>query len=377
MELRRFQPTDFSDLPYHPQGGQGATLHRGWLEYPAGNAVYEFQAGADETVVNLIGPDLDHGLPSSRRGVIVQLAKSHQWLLAALDASLGTGVSNVGTRSSAGFGSSRRSTFGSQTGYSLVLGRDRRGWQVLWQSGASSRPINAILVSNAYSQYRLWIAADQRVSWLKMPVEVINPLQVTTTAYGASAVLETPWIDHGLANQVKLALSTIVETTNPTSSETVLVEYATDFVETYTTLGTISATGQQKYFYGTSRRGLTYRAIKYRVTLTRGSTNTNTPTLRKLTHVYRPRTDILYGVDATIDLNDTTYGPAVQQLTNLRASLNLPTDVLLEVTWRDDTTDAQNYQMDPIDLRAVESSGREVSGQVIVRLVEPSQSASR
>lgn len=377
MENQRFEPTEFADLPYHPNGGQGSAKFRGNLHYPAGNSIYQFQAGADKTFVDIMGPDLDHGLPSDRRGVIVQLESSHNELLAALDASQGTGVSSITLRSSGGFGSSRMSTFGAGAGYSLVLGWDTRGWRVLWQSGSSARPVNAIMVSNAYSEYRLWIAANQRVYWMDLPVDVINPLQVTTTTYGTGATLETPWIDNGLSHQTKLALQTIVETTNPTSSETVLVEYALNYIETYYTHATISATGEHQYYFGSKRRGTPYRAIKYRLTFARGGTTTNTPILRKLTHVFRPRIDVLYGVDVTLDLTETKFGAPIQQLKQLREVMALPDNMLCEVTWRDDLTDTQNYVMDPVSLTTLEETGRDVNGHVQVRFIEPQQSSSR
>jgi hypothetical protein len=88
----------------------------------------------------------------------------------------------------------------------------------------------------------LWWASDQTVYWQSLPVDVVNPLQVTGATYAASGSFETPWNDFNIRNQTKVALDVIVETNNPTTSETVKVEYATDYDETYTTLD-ISLTG--------------------------------------------------------------------------------------------------------------------------------------
>lgn len=375
-ERSRFVKTDFTDLPFHPDGGKGATVWRGQIAYPAGNGLYRFEAGADRTIVEPVGPDRDHGLPSDRRGTIIQLEGSHNELIAALDASTGTGVSNIGTRSSGGHGSHRWGTFGARTGYSLVLGWDTRGWQVLWQSGASARPVNALLVTNAYSTYRLWWAANQLVYYMALPIDVINPLQVSTTQYEASGEIETPWFDAGVANQNKLALSVVVETNNPTSSETVQIEYATNYSTSYTSMGTISTSGETRYYFGTNRAGTQFRAIKFRISLARGSTNTNTPTLRRLSLSYRKRIRVLYGVEATLDLSEEANGiNPKDQMTNLRSAVNNGT--LVEVTWRDDTGDTQNYYMDFIDLRSLERSGRDHKSLVLTRFIEPEQSTSR
>ena len=370
-----FMQTDLSDLPYHPDGGKGTTVFRGNSFFSAGNAIYLFQAGSDETKVAIMGPDRDHGLPSDRRGTIVQLVKSHNELLAGLDASTATGISEIDTRFSAG-GSQRWSTFGASTGYSLILGWDEKGWQVLWQSGDSARPITAMLVSNAYSTYRLWWAANQTVYYMALPIDVINPLEVSSTAYESSATLETPWFDAGTPDQKKLALSVAIESTHPTSSETILVERAIDYVETYTTLGTISTTGETRYYLGTSRKGVAFRAFKLRFTLARGSTTTNTPTLRRTSLSYRKRIRALYGVDAKIEIAKKVADKTPkQQLANLRSAVN--NDELVEVTWHMDPTDAQNYYMDFVDLRTLEGSGRDYDSLALVRLVEPEQTTSR
>ena len=372
----RFVETEFSDLPFHPDGGKGTIRWRGRIRYPAGNGMYTVIPGANETIVMAMGPDRDHGLPSSRRGRIVALAGSHNELLAALDSSTGAGISNVGTRGSGGAGSSRWNAFGSQTGYSLILGWDEKGWQVKWQSGASSRAINDILVSNVYSEYRLWWAANQNVYYQTLPVDVINPLQVSTTTYADEATLETPWFTAGVRNQDKLALSTFVETTNPSSSETVKIEYATNYTESYTTLGTITSSGEQAYYFGSSREGIVFRSIKFRITLVNGSTNTNTPVLRSLVLNYRKRIKVLYGIEAVLDITESMHDASPQlQLSRLRSAANNGT--LVEITTVNDTGDAQNYYMDIEDIRSVEESGNYQRGRVLLRAAEPGQSTTR
>ena len=242
----RFLKTDL-DLPFHPDGGKGSQVWRGRVFVSAGNAIYGFQAGSDQTIVDDVGPDKDHGLPSDKRGTIKMLRKSHNELLAFLDASSAAGVSGLTTRATRGVRFHHGVTFPSQTGYSIILGWNERGWEAKWTSSASARAISAAVVANAYSQYRLWWASNQRVYWMTLPVDVVNPLQVSSSTYGESATLETPWMDFGIRNQNKLALSVLLETVNPTSSETVQVEYATDFGETYTTITTQDETGEQEY----------------------------------------------------------------------------------------------------------------------------------
>ena len=85
-ENARFVLTDLQ-LPQHPDGGKGKEVWRGRTFISAGNAIYGFQAGSDQTIVQVVGPDLDDGMPSDKRGVINVLLKSHNELFALLDAS--------------------------------------------------------------------------------------------------------------------------------------------------------------------------------------------------------------------------------------------------------------------------------------------------
>ena len=374
-DSKTFESTDFSKIPYHPQGGQGAEVWRGNIEYPAGNGVYAFQAGADRTQVTPFGPDKDHGLPESRRGTIVQLEGSHNELLAALDASTGSGTSNLNTQASAGMGSSRMGTFNVHVGYSLILGWDEQGWQVLWQSSSSARAINALLVSNAYSQYRLWWAANRYVYYMQLPVEVSNPLQVSSTTYATSSVLETPWFNGGSPNQTKRAYSVVIESTNPTISETLTVECAYDNVETYETCGVAKTTGEHRFYFGTNRGdGREFRSIKFRVTWARGSTTTNTATMQLLSLNYRKSIRTLYGIEAILDLSGEVNGvPPKDQIMNLRATANRS----VEITTRDNDTGDENYRMEPIDISSVESTAHDYSSLVQFRAVEADQSTDR
>ena len=367
----RFLPTDLA-LPVHPNGGKGNEVWRGSIYTSAGNAIYKFQAGADQTSVGVVGPDQDHGLPSDRRGVISRLVGSHNDLLAVLDASTAAGVSGLTTRVSRGVRFHHGVTFPASTGYSHILGWNERGWEVKWLSGASSRAISAAVVSNAYSQYRLWWAVNQRVYWMQLPVDVVNPLQVSSSTYGDSATLETPWFDMGIRNQRKLALSVIVETVNPSDDETVTVEYATDYTETYTEVGVQDTTGEVEYLLpeAINPEGVPFRAWKFRVTFARGSTTTSTPQLVKLTLVWRPRIDVLYGIAADLDLTEPVGSRAVsQQLLDLKAALTSHT--LVEVTFKDDASGDQNYLMDILNLESIEQTGKEPHGYVRVTMAEP------
>ncbi len=383
---QRFVPTDLI-LPFHPDAGKGATVWRGSIYFPAGNAIYKFQAGSDATIVAPVGPDQDHGLPSDKRGVIVQLQGTHNDLLALLDASSASGVSTL-SQPTRGVATHHGVTANASSGFSLITGYDERGHEVKWLSGSSVSGITTSEVANAYNEYRLWWAIDQSVYWMTLPVDVVNPLQVSGSAYAASGSFETPWNDMGIRNQTKTALDVLVETVNPTTSETVKVEYATNYDETYTTLddatitdGLITTTGLKKFriVVNGDPVGEVFRSIKFRVTMARGSTTTNTPQLIKLTLVWDAVVDLLYGVAAVIDVRETSPDgrPPKQQVADLKATFAKQT--LGEWTYRNDTTETQNYYMRMRDLNGFEESGddSEEHGVWQVTGIEPRQSRDR
>lgn len=443
----RFLPTDLSgeNFPFHPEGGQGAHVWRGFINVSAGNAIFRFQAGSDQTVITTIGPDLDHGLPSNKRGTIMSLLGTQNDLIALLDATRADGVSGVATRVSRGTRFHHGVTFSAQSGYSSILARDDRGWQVMWESSATDKEIGPGLVSHAYDTYRLWWAHNQKVLHMPLPVDVINPLQVPSTTYAAEGVLETSWFDATVANQKKLALSVLLETENPTSSETVKLEYAIDRSSTYTTVGTQLATGEVEYqlpaapiatssvadptniaavshglstgdlvnianhvsstpaITGTYRAtrvdddnftipvnvtsggtggsassgvGVAFKSIRFRLTFARGSTTTNTPDVRRMTLVWRQQVKALKAIEADIELIEGENDRSIQQqLDNLQSALN--SDTLVEVTYRNDDSEDQNYLMDMLNLETIRRTGEQDSGRVRVTLAEPRQTEAR
>ena len=382
---QRFLATDLQ-LPFHPEAGKGTTVWRGSIYFPAGNSIYRFQAGNDQTVVVPMGPDRDHGLPSDKRGVITDVLGTHNDLMVLLNATAAAGRTPP-SYSTRGAGTHHGVISGGNLGYSEILGFDERGWEGKWLSSGVTQAVTTGAVSNSYNQYRMWWAANQEVYWQTLPVDAVNPLQVANSTYAETATLETPWNDFNIRNQTKVALDVLVETVNPTSDETIKVEYATDYTESYTTLddstltnGLITSTGEKKFriVVNGSPVGEVFRSIKFRVSFARGSTITNTPQLIKLTLVWRAVVALLWGVAADIDVNEVSPDGrnTKQQIIDLKSSLASGT--LVEVTYRNDDTESQNYYMDMTDLQSMEEAGGESEvGVFRTNFVEPRQSRDR
>ena len=376
---QRFLQTDLQ-MPNHPNSGAGSHVwNRGPMFISAGNAIYSFQAGSDATIIDVMGPDRDDGLPSERRGVISQILSSHNDLLVVLDASGSAGVSALAIRGSAGMGSSRQGTFSAGSGKSSILGWDQRGWEAKWAAATTGLAITSAVVGYAHSQYRLWWAYDKQVYYMNLPIDVVNPVQLPTQRYATGGSIEYPWFDAGVSNQEKLGLSVFIDSTHPSSSETIKIEYATDLDETnYTELATKTATGQKEYMLPSPSdvTGKVFRYWKFKLTFARGGTNLNTPNLHKIYLVYRKRVGALWGATISVDISEdyNDVSPR-QQLKNLEAARY--SNPLVEAVWVDDDTNVQNYYVDVLQLQPIERGGIASPEAAIITIVEPRQSTDR
>ena len=327
----------------------------------------------------VMGPDRDDGLPSERRGVISQILSSHNDLLVVLDASGSAGVSALAIRGSAGMGSSRQGTFSAGSGKSSILGWDQRGWEAKWAAATTGLAITSAVVGYAHSQYRLWWAYDKQVYYMNLPIDVVNPVQLPTQRYATGGSIEYPWFDAGVSNQEKLGLSVFIDSTHPSSSETIKIEYATDLDETnYTELATKTATGQSEYMLPSASdvTGKVFRYWKFKLTFARGGTNLNTPNLHKIYLVYRKRVGALWGATISVDISEdyNDVSPR-QQLKNLEAARY--SNPLVEAVWVDDDTNVQNYYVDVLQLQPIERGGIASPEAAIITIVEPRQSTDR
>ena len=360
-------------LPFHPQNGKGAREFRGAVYFPAGNAVIEYRPGFP---AKLVGPDLDDGLPADRRGAITTMVKTHNDLIVGIDSTVGT-TTTMNTFITVGINEHRGTVFATDSGYPTLLGwaggsppQGQGGWEVKWGSGNQGNAVQALFVSNMYSSYRLWWGAGGRIYYQALPTDIINPSQVTTTQYDASGTDETPWLAPD-GNELKTALEVRLETRNPTSSESVVLAYATNYVESYTTLGTQTSAGETAYPFpdATTPTGISFRSIRFKRTFARGSTNTNTPDETKLTFLYYKPYSSLLGFRVTIDLTvPDVHGRSIrEQRDNLDTILG--TTTLMTFT-KDETTTFYVVPQPSASAGQDRGVGRDESGLFQITLVE-------
>ena len=375
---QRWVATEFQ-LPFHEFNGVGTTRWRDSVYIPSGLGIYKYQNGANTAVVSVMGPDRDDGLPSDKRGTIKKLIGTHTELLAAVDST--TAPAAQGPKDFP-FQWSRSISHGSavidpSTGSSAIYAWNERGWETKWLSPTVDvgKPVAHILVSNAgKADYRLWWGFNGKVYHQLLPFDIINPAQLKTFEYATSSTHETPWFDALQSEVDKLALKLKVEVNDASSNETVAVQYATNYSDSYTTMGTITSNGTTTYAFG-SNVGTGFRSIKFKLTLSReaGSTTTimkQSPDVVSITLEYRKKLEAKWGHQVEVDLNKDYKGNSPK---DLRAALvsAIESNTLVEFTFRDDSGGTRNYYVDIASATGLEYTGYDERGTSRISLVEP------
>ena len=366
------------ELPFHPDNGKGARRWRDAMYIPSGNGVYRYKAASERTdaVITIMGPDRDDGLPSDKRGVIRQLIGTHNDLIAILDGTTAPGA--LTTFITRGVGTHHGVVIDPDVGFSSIIGWNEQAWDVKWLGGTAEQAISWAHVSNAYSTYRLWWAHNQRVYFMPIQRDIVNPLESTTLTFSAATEeLITPWLDIG-QDADGLAVSIKIETFTTTSTETLTLDYALNYSSTYTafTGGTITTNGVTEFVFpnSTTPAGTAFRSIRFRIRLVRGSTTTLTPRFLPPTFLYRKKLPPKYGFSVELDLTQTYKNNTPQQMRDaLRTALE--SNPFVEFSYHNDTgtdygaTDRRFY-VDVVDATNLEETGDSDSGISTVVMVE-------
>ena len=383
----RFVETQFQ-LPYHLYNGVGSVRWRDAIYNPSGLGIYKYINGNNNAVVTVMGPDRDDGLPASYRGTIKKLVGTHTELIAAVDATTSPGAvsstsipwENGATTGIPGHGGA---VIAASSGQSSIVAWNDTGWETKWVAGSNNvgKPISdTMLVTNSgKGDYRLWWGFDGKVYHQLIPYDVTNPSQLsaldgTDYEYESSAFHETPWFDAQQSDVDKLALKLKVEVEDASSNETVAVQYALNYSDTYVDMGTVTSTGTTTYTFGSSL-GTGFRSIKFKLTLSRESGTTSaimkkTPDVVSLALEYRKKLDAKYGHSVEVNLNKTYKGKSPKQL---RAALvsAIESNTLNEFTFRDDSGGTRNYYVDVTSATGIEYTGYDERGTSRITLVEP------
>ena len=392
----RFVETQFQ-LPFHNFNGVGSVRWRDAIYNPSGLGIYKYINGNNNAVVTVMGPDRDDGVPASYRGTIMKLAGTHTELMAAINATTSPGAqasTDVSWQrgASTGFGGHSSPTIAPSTGQSSIVAWNDMGWETKWVASEADKgkAIDKMLVSNAgKGDYRLWWGFDAKVYHQLIPYDVTNPSQLTALdgtdyEYEQTAFHETPWFDAQQSDIDKLALKLKVECQDISANETVVVQYALDYSESYestsitinnSTLGATSGTYTHTFQTSSANVGTAFRSIKFKLTLARESGTTaaimkKTPDVVSISLEYRKKLDAKYGHSVEVSLNKTYKGKSPKQLRSALVSA-IESNTLNEFTFRDDSDQSRNYYVDVTSATGVEYTGYDERGSSRITLVEP------
>ena len=364
----RFVETQLA-LPFHNENGKGSVRWRDSVYIPAGFGIYKYINGTNSAVVTVVGPDRDHGLPADYRGTITKLLGTHNDLITIIDGSLAPGYADF-------FSTGESPAVPDSTGFSSILGWNEVGWETKWTSTTAGKRITSAFVTDvggdisSTNPYRLYWGFDSKLYFQQLQSDVINPTQVVNYSYedDVDGTFETPWFNADQIEVDKLALKFKIETAECNSNQTVAVSYATDYTESYTSLGTITSNGVTTYTFGSSL-GTTFRSIKFKLTLATNTTAAS-PDVISMTLEYRKKLDSKFGWAINIDMTKPYKGRTPK---DMRSDLltAIQNNTLLEFTYRDDSTTNRNYYVDITSAQGLEHTAYDERGSTQLLVTEP------
>jgi len=296
------------EFPLHPAAGAADGWHGDWYEAGAGGDVYHYTGGAGPTV-NPMGLSRDDGLPTDWRGDIIQIRRSHNWLLAGLTAAQPvTAPAAVYTCS----GHWAVTVVPDAPAKSAIFGWNGAAWHPLWSGDAVTVPLDWLgVISQDGKVWMLWgyggVAYRQQ-----MPTGVFEPRQVPNWAYADEGFIYSSWFDGGHPEWMKLACTFMGALQAPGPTGSADVAYAIDGADTWTPLTHWTTERPDPTIFGADGEGLPFHKLRLRAAIQSG--DQFDPIAIDFMHLtYIPNLDRLYSITATIDLSDPHTAPELER----------------------------------------------------------------
>ena len=356
-------------LPFHDYAGQGATWWRDAAYIPAGLSIYHYVT-SNPAVVALMGPDRDYGLPGNYRGNIIKLLRGHNEMIALLDA---TSTLDQDLYPAGLYGGIQ---IYDNVGFSAVLKWNAKAWSVVYVSGSTATPIKAGCIATADDIYRLWFGVDGKVFYTPLQVSIQNPIEVTDFAFASSGEHITSWFDANNAVIDKLAALITAYAKETSATEYIKIYYGLDYNDdTWTLLtntafpdGQIDADGEAEFTLA-SLAGVSFKAMRFKALLSRGTNTALSPDLRWLRLSYIKLLPVKWGFTVRIDCSrNYRFKTAKSLLTALKTALE--TETLGEFTFKDGNG-TETHRVRIASMAGVEIGGKKNRGVYPVQLVAP------
>ena len=216
----------------HPDNGKGACVNDVYLYFNVGETIQRYYSGHLDSV----GPDVDYGLPETRRGIPISMSSYPGRVFAAIDA---------GT-----------------SGTSSVIYRRNHGWHEMYRAWGNERIRKIHIYARADTVDQLFVLEGADI--LRLPVS-INPQTEADYEYNYESVLETSRIYGGLRETEKYyhAISLVTENLSSTH-RWIEIDYRTSENSTWTCLGTDFTASPRQRADLSSSNNVTGRWIQFR-----------------------------------------------------------------------------------------------------------------
>lgn len=356
IDNNRFVAITAVSVPAGLTNGTGSVYWRHSIYFPAGSEIYEWTPGASSTI-NEIGPGNDsHGLPDDQKGRIIQLAATHNELLALVDP----------TVLSANTGSS----------FSILAYNIRhRSWRCLYEHATANVQPKAMFATNSDGLYRLFFSygTSGDINFIDLPYEVTNDMMVTDAEFALTAEHITSWITIA-EDRTAAAVRAYVNTRDCSANATIKVDYEIDYAGSWTNFGTITSNGVTTYLFPNSSTptGSAFSHIRFRITLARTDHSDYellTPDMLSLDFEYRTKKKPRWAHALKLDMRDTSpdgRSPR-EQFADVRTAAESTT--MVEFTFRDGDA-SYIYYVDVAAAQGTEETGHDFQAEMELLLTE-------
>ncbi|KKL23922.1 hypothetical protein LCGC14_2420560, partial [marine sediment metagenome] len=232
-----------------------------------GKGIYRVTKG----VVDLVGPDMDDGLPENLQGTITDMIGVGFWLVISIDGGAGNKSSIL-----------RRYITGNHWHPVYVGSTNTSIKSLLWDSGT------------------LYFGEGTNVKSLPMSNKTENVVKLSTHTYSASGDLIYPYFHSEFEAMPKTAHKVRAVTQDCDSDDKITIHYRVDETASWTELGSFTSSPRPTALplpASGDSIGVSFERIQFKASYARGSTTTNSPKLESLTLEYRVVPPVLWGWD--------------------------------------------------------------------------------
>jgi hypothetical protein len=242
-----------------------------------------------------------------------------------------------------------------------------KGWHLVFLSDGSLAGAHVTNLSD--QQFRIYLSEGTGdvglLNYRELDFGFVNPDVATIVYEGTNDVAThfTPWFNAGQNDVDKTAIRGRIDCTGMSANETVKIEFGLDYSSSFEASSiTVIADGVTTFTFPTIANnsveaGSAFRAIRFKLTLNRGGTTTNTPNVKSLSLEWRRKIPAKYGFSFDVDRTED-YGGRTPQEMKADLITAVESSTLVEFTFVTDTGNTQNYYVDVTQMEDIQDTGQ-------------------